>query len=744
MLNSKFSPLYIRIIAYLLCVVLFSGAILIFISSWFFREYEDTFLEQNREIVDAVNEQVAGNMQSVYDVCAMIMDNQIVKNNLRPYDALTNDQLYNYNSILSLLQQARLQFNGIIDSIFLYTDDQRVLYAQKLSGMAAFDVFFNKFTKYDSYQEDFWQEILKNNGVNLTVLVPDICSSLYVNDTKAVVPLIYTSPRGTSTHVLTINIALNRILDQFELKSMYPDTLYAVCGSNGVPIIGSPRLQALAQLSDGERAHIDQQDYYVFTAVQKALGVQIYILVPTSALANLTAYYRTVIIFLLAVLILFGGVLSIIMSKRVYEPIRIVREDIQNLPVDVPSASINNEIELIRDTLSKLIDERELYKSRDQQHSFAYITQSIAMLLDRQPLNEKSYLNLLLTRDYGFSGSGYRCADIIVDLEEEENYLLRAGLIDQVREQIVSALYGILPVLCFTYQGNMLILLADSNDQDEALLRTTLKKVEQQFINSCTLRIGIGPVVQELQEIAASFDQANTEVFTMQPGNELLEISHREIFSYDPAEIRNAVYIGDIKTIEEASRSILTQAKQCKIAYRDAVYIIKDICKAVIEIQRKSSNIQPAFLPRMEEVNALEVLILSPEINISPLMVAILPYISEKTNDTEKSSDKIPVQIKEYIDTHYSEEMSLDILADKVGISSKYLSRVFKQAMGVNLSDYLTYVRVEKIKAMLLTDMTLNQISEQVGIFNRTTFTRMFKRLEGVTPSEYRSLHKPL
>ena len=58
----------------------------------------------------------------------------------------------------------------------------------------------------------------------------------------------------------------------------------------------------------------------------------------------------------------------------------------------------------------------------------------------------------------------------------------------------------------------------------------------------------------------------------------------------------------------------------------------------------------------------------------------------------------------------------------------------------MNLSEYLARVRVEKAKELLLTDMSIQQIMESIGIYNRTTFTRMFRRLEGITPSEYRNL----
>ena len=150
------------------------------------------------------------------------------------------------------------------------------------------------------------------------------------------------------------------------------------------------------------------------------------------------------------------------------------------------------------------------------------------------------------------------------------------------------------------------------------------------------------------------------------------------------------------------------------------------------------------FLPQKENISALKVLLLYPEINLSPLTVAVLPHITASAAEPESSTDRLANQVKKYIEDHFQEELSLDILADKMEISPKYLSRIFKQSIGVNLSEYLMYIRIENAKKMLLADMSMKDVMEKIGMNNRTTFTRAFKRLEGITPNEYRILHKQI
>lgn len=71
----------------------------------------------------------------------------------------------------------------------------------------------------------------------------------------------------------------------------------------------------------------------------------------------------------------------------------------------------------------------------------------------------------------------------------------------------------------------------------------------------------------------------------------------------------------------------------------------------------------------------------------------------------------------------------------------KYISKVFKEKTGRNLSDYINEVRIQHVKEMLMqTDMSIASISEAAGIYSRSTLIRLFRKYEEVTPSEYREL----
>ena len=111
---------------------------------------------------------------------------------------------------------------------------------------------------------------------------------------------------------------------------------------------------------------------------------------------------------------------------------------------------------------------------------------------------------------------------------------------------------------------------------------------------------------------------------------------------------------------------------------------------------------------------------------------------------TVKSSDDLIIKIVEYVDESYSEyNMSLNLLADKFGLSVPYLSKIFKAYTKKTFTDYLIEIRIKKASEMLTsTNKKVNEISEEVGYPNPSSFIRIFKKYHYMTPIDYRNRHR--
>lgn len=95
--------------------------------------------------------------------------------------------------------------------------------------------------------------------------------------------------------------------------------------------------------------------------------------------------------------------------------------------------------------------------------------------------------------------------------------------------------------------------------------------------------------------------------------------------------------------------------------------------------------------------------------------------------------------VKNYIYQHYGEELNLEMLAEKVYLSSGYLSFIFKKETGMNLNRFIKVFRMEKAGEFLHdTNMKVAQISEKVGFANVSYFCRSFREYYGCSPESYR------
>lgn len=94
---------------------------------------------------------------------------------------------------------------------------------------------------------------------------------------------------------------------------------------------------------------------------------------------------------------------------------------------------------------------------------------------------------------------------------------------------------------------------------------------------------------------------------------------------------------------------------------------------------------------------------------------------------------------RDFIDEHQSEDLSLTEVARAVNCSTFYFCKMFKKATGLHFTEYLARVRVEKAKNLLLNpNLRISEIAYEVGFQSLTHFNRVFRRLVGESPTEYR------
>lgn len=188
----------------------------------------------------------------------------------------------------------------------------------------------------------------------------------------------------------------------------------------------------------------------------------------------------------------------------------------------------------------------------------------------------------------------------------------------------------------------------------------------------------------------------------------------------------------------DAAEEIRKVNKTCSIIFLTA-YDEFDFAKRAIKVHALDYLLKPSTKEELITVieEAIHLADQKPE-----LFEAEVSVLEEDKKDDKQDLIKnqlLMEHIRDYVESHYMENITLQDAAAQVHYSDAYFCRFFKQNFDKNFIMYLSEIRVEKAKE-LLSDVTVNvkDVGQKVGFRDSSYFTRVFKRVTGVTPSEYR------
>lgn len=131
---------------------------------------------------------------------------------------------------------------------------------------------------------------------------------------------------------------------------------------------------------------------------------------------------------------------------------------------------------------------------------------------------------------------------------------------------------------------------------------------------------------------------------------------------------------------------------------------------------------------------------LEPIEEVCAWIVKVLENFMDEVYATRETRN-VPVirQAVSYIKDHFREELTLEDVAQAVHFSPYYVSRLFKEELGLNFIEYVTKTRIDEAKRLLLeTNLTVSEIALSVGYQDPSYFTKVFKKREGQTPTQFR------
>lgn len=121
---------------------------------------------------------------------------------------------------------------------------------------------------------------------------------------------------------------------------------------------------------------------------------------------------------------------------------------------------------------------------------------------------------------------------------------------------------------------------------------------------------------------------------------------------------------------------------------------------------------------------------------LKPILSCLLQCLSYYNQ--KEISNPIVKQIKQYIQEHINEQITLKEVAQSLFFSTVYCSAIFKKETGISIIDYCLNEKIKSAKRLIMENVELQEIAKQLGFNSYNYFSRTFKLREGITPTQYK------
>lgn len=362
-------------------------------------------------------------------------------------------------------------------------------------------------------------------------------------------------------------------------------------------------------------------------------------------------------------------------------------------------------------------------------------------------MSEDTTNNLYQTH---FVPGAYRLVNVCIESTDKLSYNNKIAT-----EQCIAKLFRILKTECYELlfnhtplRINTLLNYERSSDEN---IREKLSQCQKEVAELlpagmiCTFCCsGIHSRLSEISEMVT--EAADTMWSRFHYGNNTVlypttnspcPVRIQHIYENTEQQLKTACATLNLKLFQQTLASFFSHSDyivgryETRALFRRIEYYILDIYRTLIfsfaDADKVSLNIRKA----MYTANTLKEYKMQFADQLTFLFQQILSHHGEQSQPIRKA--------QHYIQEHYAAPVHLPEVAKYAGLTSPYLSARFKEELGIGFSDYLNRVRIDASKKLLLeTDEKVITIAGMVGYTSQRYYSRVFKELEGIRPTEYR------
>ena len=772
----KFKSIYFKLLSLFLCLI-FIPAILIgtFIYFEASNKFESEINKYNLYTLEYIQGEIDNIVENVNKLSVQYTMNGEVR--YFSYEPFDSDRLA-LERIWKMIGNTCLSY-PYIDSMYIYYKP----YNEIITNNGVYDF-------KDFYDKD-WAKILDTSKDKYSIL-PTRNISYKMGSTESsndVITYIVQFPLVSSdkTGAVVINISVDKLIASINSVKKDTDSTIFIVDSEG-KIILSDKSEYIYRnfadmtdnkhnLSSNEKLFIGQfkGEKMVFSNMNfNSMGWRFVEITPFQSVKNNVAFIRN-IVFVLVILALAFLLAVFLITNKVYNPLTnlmdIVRKDGLSDPNSSTLSGAKNELDMLKLNMTDIsfsaLQEREQNKALKNQvnHTKKILaknlfkdlvllggeeTEWVIEKLKSLEWELKSYMVLLISID--------DYADFQNRFKKKDQTLWKSCVIN-IAEEIINVNYkGCIFEDSFSQWTVVLNLPECAENEAYSNVKDLSDKIREAiktYVKEFTVTISIGSYSPDISQISESFENATKVLQKKWLQGKDQTFSYQNLkreecdFYYNVEAEKNILYMllykNDLQEVDKLLDSFIKEllAKN-KDLYENVYHGILQLLLAVIRMMNeKGMALGEIFKSDSNLVNyniisdfRRQETLKDAEKWLKDIFRKISDYLWEQRNTS--NDDKLSA-VLDFISNSYNMDISLSVVAEKFGLSNYQLSKLFKKATGENFIDYLSRLRVDKSKKLMLeSEKSIYEIAESVGYANVQTFIRVFKKLEGTTPGQFK------
>jgi YesN/AraC family two-component response regulator len=510
----------------------------------------------------------------------------------------------------------------------------------------------------------------------------------------------------------------------------------------------------------------DGQEVVISYIQSKSTNWKYVYVLPSRLYSQKAEYVRNLTVLTLFIAFAIGAVLAILLAKRNYYPLQqLVRSVAARSKIDLGVAG--NEYDYLEEAIENTMDiNNQMNRMMEKQKNVLRSNLLVRILKGR---TEQDFPVLEVMAEYGLKLRSDHFAVLLFYLEDFSGFFRKEETDAEKKREFVQLILSniVEEMVGQQHQGwmievdemlaCMINLNSDTSPEEAKQELTRITEEAQRFIGSrfhIFFTVSVSTIRRSVSELPAAYQEAMDAMeYKMLFGTQTI-IFYDQIQSFNRSyiysleneqQLINHVKAGDFehaKSIldEVITRNLSQQSLSIEMVRCLMFDIISTMMKAAIEVNLDQTELYEDNMKAIEELmNGVAVSAMRDR------MIVFLGKVCDHVHAKKKSHNfRLKENVLEFINQEYRDHnLSITTISDKFDIHPSYLSRYFKEQVGDTLTDYINKLRVKKAMMLLQNEeILIKDICDLVGFYSISTFIRLFKKYEGVTPSAYRESSK--